>query len=222
MKKIIIITIAFILCLQSVCCAADFSRHLMGSAVNVVESKDSIDIYARVSFVGDVKDSYVPNMPVTYSEAFIIGVQYVWSGVYNGKPVYVHIEEVEDTEKTRRVRVMFDVVKNKLSFAHAQKHPPTVWMYTGDGRMGGYIYDYSALLYVCGHEFGHAALGLADAYSDPHYPVSEYLNSPMNGWDSRHATDADYYILLKHRTWLNDGLFTYSNDREFLKQYLSQ
>lgn len=221
MKKIIIIAVIFILCLQSVCNASELSQYLLGSAVNVIEHEDSISIYARISFVGDEKDDYVPNTAVTYSEAFMLGVRYVWSGVYNGKPVYVYLEEVEDSESVGKIRVLFDSVKTVLSFSHARKSSPTIWMYTGDGRAGtDHIYDYNAMLYVSGHEFGHAALGLADAYADPNEQVKKYLKSPMNGWEYRQATDADYYILLKHRTWTQGGMFVYSRDRELLKQYL--
>lgn len=221
-KKIFIIIMVLLLSFQSVYSAAELSKYLDGRAVNVTEDEDSIDIYALVSFIGDEKDDYVPNTSITYSEAFMLGVRYVWGGVYDGKCVNVHIEEVEDNTPTPKVRVIFDSVTGQYSFSHAQKVPPTIWMYTGDGRVGvDHIYYYNGILYVSGHEFGHAALGLGDAYADPNANVKKYLNSPMNGWEWRQATNADYYILLKHATWLRGNMFTYSSDKEILEQYLT-
>ena len=221
MKKILIISAVFILCFQFVCSASDLSQHLLNRAVNVIESEDSIDIYARISFSGNEKDDFVPNTTVTYSEAFMLGVQYVWSGMYDGKPVYVHLEEVDASAYVSRIRVIFDSVKNSFSFPYARKHSSVIWMYTGDGRSGiDNVYNYSELLYVSGHEFGHAALGLADAYADPNEQIKKYLRSPMNDWEYRQATDADYYIMLKHRTWTLGDMFVYSRDKELLKRYL--
>ena len=217
-KRILVMTVILILALQSVCSAAELSRYLDGRAANIVVSEDSIDIYALVSFIGNEKDEYVPNTYITYSEAFMLGVRYVWSGVYNGKCVNVHIEEVEDNEPVSKVRVIFDSVTGQESFSHARKAPPTIWMYTGDGRTSiDHMYDYNGILYVSGHEFGHI-LGLADAYADPNEKVKQHLNSPMNGWEWRQATDADYYILLKHATWIRGNMFVYSNDKELLEQ----
>src|SRR5699024_5814957 len=113
------------LALQSVCSAAELSKYLNGRAVNVTEDEDSIDIYALVSFIGNEKDDYVPNTSITYSEAFMLGVRYVWSGVYDGKCVNVHIEEVENNEHVSKVRVIFDSVTGQESFSHAQKAPLT-------------------------------------------------------------------------------------------------
>ena len=219
-KRIFVITVIIILTLQSICGAAGLSKYLNGRSVNVTEDEDSIDIYALVSFVGDEKDDYVPNTSITYFEAFIIGVKYVWSGVYDGKCVNVHIEEVVDNVPTPKVRVIFDSVTGQQSFSHARKSPPTIWMYTGDGRVSAdHVYDYNGILYVSGHEFGHI-LGLGDAYADPNENVKQYLNSPMNGWECRQAMDADYFIMLKHNTWLHGNLFIYSSDRDLMKQYL--
>lgn len=219
-KKIFIIIMVLLLSLQTVCNAAELSKYLNGRAVNVTEDEDSIDIYAFVSFTGDEKDDYVPNTAVTYSEAFIIGVRYVWSGVYNEKPVKVHIEEVKNTSALNHVTVIFGSVTGKESYSHAQKASATIWMYTGDGRSGiDDIYDYNSFLYVSGHEFGHI-LGLSDAYKDLNKQVRENLKSVMNSWNCRHATDADYYAILKHRTWLGGIWFIYSSDRELLKIYL--
>ncbi len=219
-KKIFIIIMVLLLSLQTVCSAAELSKYLDGHAVNVTQDEDSIDIYALVSFVGDEKDDYVPNTSITYSEAFMTGVRYVWSGVYDGKRVNVHIDEIEDNTPTPKVRVLFDSVSGQQSFSHARKAPPTIWMYTGDGRAGiDHVYDYNGILYVSGHEFGHI-LGLADAYADPNTNVKKYLNSPMNGWEWRQATDADYYILLKHTTWIRGNMFVYSSDGELLNRYL--
>ena len=92
-KKIFIILMVLLLSLQTVCSAAELSRYLDGRAVNVTEDEDSIDIYALVSFIGDEKDDYVPNTTITYSEAFMIGVRYVWSGVYDGKRVKMCIRD---------------------------------------------------------------------------------------------------------------------------------
>ena len=93
-------------------------------------------------------------------------------------------------------------------------------MYTGDGRAGiDHVYDYNGILYVSGHEFGHI-LGLGDAYADHNEKVKKYLKSPMNGWNWRQATDADYFIMLKHNTWLHGNLFIYTSYRELLKWYL--
>lgn len=220
-KRLLVMTVIVILALQSVCCAAELSRYLDGRAVNIVVSEDSIDIYALVSFIGDEKDEYVPNTSITYSEAFMLSVKYVWSGVYDGKCVTVHIEEVADNTPVQRVRVIFDSVTGQQSFSHARKSSPTIWMYTGDGRIGlDHMYDYNGILYVAGHEFGHI-LGLADAYADANETVRQYLNSPMNGWEWRQATDADYYIMLKHATWIRGNMFVYSSDKEFLEQYLT-
>lgn len=219
-KRILVMTVIVILALQSVCGAAELSRYLDGRAVNVTKDEDSIDIYALVSFIGDEKDEYVPNTSITYSEAFMLGVRYVWSGVYDGKCVNVHIEEVADNTPVQRVRVIFDSVSGQQSFSHARKSPPTIWMYTGDGRAGiDHMYDYNGILYVSGHEFGHI-LGLADAYADTNEDVRQYLNSPMNSWEWRQATEADYYILLKHATWIRGNMFVYSNDKELLERYL--
>ncbi len=150
----------------------------------------------------------------------MLGVRYVWSGVYDAKRVNVHIEEVADNTPVQRVRVIFDSVTGQQSFSHARKLPATIWMYTGDGRAGiDHVYDYNWVLYVSGHEFGHI-LGLADAYADTNEKVKKYLSSPMNGWEWRQATDADYFIMLKHNTWLRGNMFTYSSDRELLKLYL--
>ena len=155
-KKIFIIIMVLLLSFQSVCSAAELSKYLDGRAVNVTQDEDSIDIYALVSFIGDEKDDYVPNTSITYSEAFMLGVRYVWSGVYDGKCVNVHIEEVEDNTPVQKVRVLFDSVTGQYNFSHAQKVPPTIWMYTGDGRVGtDHVYDYNGILYVSGHEFGH-------------------------------------------------------------------
>ena len=221
MKKILIIIAVIIMTLQTVCGAAELSPYLNGQAVNVTEDEDSIDIYALVSFVGEEKDDYVPNTSITYSEAFMLGVQYVWSGMYNGKCVNVHIEEVVDSAPVKKVRVLFDSVKTKLNFPHALKQPPTIWMYTGDGRVGlNHLYDYNGILYVSGHDFGHAALGLGDVYADENEKVCQYLNSPMNGWNGLRATAADYYILLKHSTWQRSDFFIYGSDHELLKRYL--
>ena len=219
-KKIFIIIVVLLLSLQTVCSAAELSKYLDGRAVNVTEDEDSIDIYALVSFIGDEKDDYVPNTSITYSEAFMIGVRYVWSGVYDGKCVNVHVEEVEDNTPTPKVRVIFDSITGQQSFSHARKLPATIWMYTGDGRTGiDHMYDYNGILYVSGHEFGHI-LGLGDAYADQNEKVKKYLSSPMNGWECRQATDADYFIMLKHNTWLRGNMFTYSSDKEILEQYL--
>ena len=219
-KKIFIIIMVLLLSLQTVCSAAELSKYLDGRAVNVTEDEDSIDIYALVSFYGYIKDEYVPKTTVTYSEAFLLGVKYVWSGEYDGKSVNVHIEEVEDKAGTNRVRVIFDKVCSKFDYSKATKQPPVIRMYTGDGRVSwSNVYDYGSLLYVSGHEFGHI-LGLGDAYSDTNEKVKKYLNSPMNDWTWRQATDADYFIMLKHRTWLHSNLFIYSSDRELLKRYL--
>ena len=219
-KKIFIIIMVLLLSLQTVSSAAELSKYLDGHAVNVTQDEDSIDIYALVSFVGDEKDDYVPNTSITYSEAFMIGVRYVWSGLYDGKRVNVHIEEVEDNTPSPKVRVIFDSVTGQQSFSHARKAPPTIWMYTGDGRAGtDHVYDYNGILYVSGHEFGHI-LGLGDAYADYNEKVKKYLSSPMNGWEWRQATDADYFIMLKHSTWLRGNMFTYSSDRELLNWYL--
>lgn len=218
-KRIFIMTVIIILAFQSVCSAAELSKYLDGHAVNVTKNEDSIDIYALVSFVGDEKDDYVPNTSITYSEAFMLGVRYVWSGVYDGKCINVHIEEVADNTSVQKVRVIFDSVTGQQSFSHARKLPATIWMYTGDGRAGiDHVYDYNGILYVSGHEFGHI-LGLGDAYSDRNEKVKKYLSSPMNGWEWRQATDADYYIMLKHSTWLRGNMFTYSSDRELLNRY---
>lgn len=219
-KRILVVTVIVMLALQSVCNAAELSKYLNGRAVNVTEDEDSIDIYTLVSFTGDEKDDYVPNTSITYSEAFMIGVKYVWSGVYDGKCVNIHIEEVADNVPTPKVRVIFDSVTGQQSFSHARKSPSTIWMYTGDGRVStDHVYDYNGILYVSGHEFGHI-LGLGDAYADPNENVKQYLNSPMNGWECRQATDADYFIMLKHNTWLHGNLFIYSSDRDLMKQYL--
>ena len=109
-KKIFIIIMVLLLSFQSACSAAELSKYLDGRAVNVTQDEDSIDIYALVSFIGDEKDDYVPNTSITYSEAFMLGVRYVWSGVYDGKCVNVHIEEVEDNTPVQKVRVLFDSV----------------------------------------------------------------------------------------------------------------
>ena len=220
-KRIFIMTVIIMLAIQAMCSAVELSKYLNGRAANVTENEDSIDIYALLSFVGDEKDDYVPNTAITYSEAFMLGVRYVWSGVYDSKRVNVHIEEVEDSTSIPKVRVIFDSVTGQQSVSHALKAPPTIWMYTGDGRAGtDHIYDYNGILYIAGHEFGHAALGLADVYDDLNSKVRQNLKSAMNGWDWRHATDADYYILLKHRTWLHGNLFIYSSDRDLFKRYL--
>lgn len=221
-KRIFVITVIIILTLQSVCGAAGLSKCLNGSAVNVIEDEDSIDIYALVSFAGDEKDDFVPNTAVTYSEAFIIGVRYVWSGVYNENPVKVHIEEVKNTSALNHVTVIFGSVTGKESYSRARKASATIWMYTGDGRSGiDDIYDYNSFLYVSGHEFGHI-LGLSDAYKDLNKQVRENLKSVMNSWNCRHATEADYYAILKHRTWLGNIWFTYSSDRALMERYLSK
>ena len=120
-KKIFIIIMVLLLSLQTVCSAAELSQYLDGRAVNVTEDEDSIDIYALVSFVGDEKDDYVPNTSITYSEAFMIGVKYVWSGVYDGKRVNVHIEEVEDNTPVQKVRVLFDSVPDNITSAMLRK-----------------------------------------------------------------------------------------------------
>lgn len=220
MKKIYIITVMLILCLCKVCNAMPVD-YLNGCAVNVIEGSDSIDIYARVCFAGTEKDKYVPKTSVTYSEAFIIGAKYVWSGVYNNKAVKVHIDPVEDTALCKKIRVVISPVKDMYCYSNAQKIPPVIWIYTGDGRVGiDHMYSYSDIIYVAGHEFGHAALGLADVYSDSNEYVQKYLDSVMNSWDNRHAEDADYYALLKYHTWQFTDLFVYSSDRELLKRYL--
>lgn len=103
-------TVIVILALQSICGAAELSRYLDGRAVNVTKDEDSIDIYALVSFIGNEKDDYVPNTSITYSEAFMLGVRYMWSGVYDGKRVNVHIEELEDNTPSPKVHVIFNSV----------------------------------------------------------------------------------------------------------------
>lgn len=110
-----------ILCLYKVCNAMPVD-YLNGCAVNVIESSDSIDIYARVCFAGTEKDKYVPKTSVTYSEAFIIGAKYVWSGVYNNKAVRVHIDPVEDTALCKKIRVVISPVKDMYCYSNAQKN----------------------------------------------------------------------------------------------------
>lgn len=87
-----------------------------------------------MSIVGIDKDKYVFNISVTYSEAFIIGAKYVWSGVYTNKDVKVHIEPVENKALCKKIRAVISPVKDMYCYSNAQKIPPVIWIYTGDGR----------------------------------------------------------------------------------------
>lgn len=222
MRRLLAIIAVLTLVLQNICLASEQQSGVNSYPITITEDADSIDIYANVYFTGSIKDDYVPNTSKTYTEAFIYGVKYVWNGEYNGKVVDVHIKTVdEETYKsTPCIKVIISSVTGRFSYCQARKSTNTIWLYSGDGRMGlDYLYNYSGMLYVSGHEFGHM-LGLGDAYNDSNENVKTYLSSPMNGWNYKHATKADYFVLLNNKTWMRDTVFEYSQDREFLKWYL--
>lgn len=201
----------------SVSYAEDFSEYMDNRAVNVIESENSIDIYAYISITGSIADKKVLWYDDTYAQIFIKGVIKAWTGSYKGKSVTVNIQHLADDDKRRHVRVIIESPKSEKDFSCASKHENTIWMYSGDGRCGpNSIYSYNGFMYVAGHEFSHI-LGLADAYSDKNELIQKYLITPLGAWNCSHAQDVDYYLLLKYQTWKQDGYFAYSCDGDVLR-----
>ena len=221
--KIFIITLITIFSFSVPCQAVGFDKQLGGRAINVIECNNSIDIFAHISFGGEIAGEKFPNSEDTYGQAFIKGVKKVWEGSYKGKPVYVHIYVVPKTYRYNHIKVLIDSFKDKRDYSHTVKPHNTIFMYSGDGR-DNYTYSYDDFAYVSGHEFAHI-LGLADAYSDKNEYVRNYLLTPTGAWNCFHAQDVDYYFLLKYRTWEKNNLYEYGNDslvvRLLMKQILS-
>lgn len=213
------ITALMLLC-STICYAEDLSPYLNGRAANVIEGNESIDIYARYSMEGKASEYVIPNTQITYEEAFPRGIKDMWEGIYQGKPVKVHLEKVDTDMDCEKIKVVFDVVHDTESFPCASVgYDKNIWMYSGDGRsLGSVFYSYSWYTYAAGHEFGHAALSLPDIYDDE--LLKDRLATPMNNHDTLHAQEVDYYMLLTHRTWEIDGLFQYSDD-EAVWKYIS-
>lgn len=128
----------------------------------------------------------------------------------------MHIEEIPDDYEGEYVTVYINLTKNENDYCRASKSGKMIYMYSGDGRTKKMYYNRSGFMYVSGHEFGHI-LGLANSYDDENEYVSKYLISPMGAWNTYHAQDTDYYLLLKYRTWEFDGYCGYSADDTVLE-----
>lgn len=220
-RKIISGIAALTLLCRAVCHAEDLSLYLNGRAVNVVESNESIDIYARYSMEGKASEYVIPNTQITYEEAFPRGIKDMWEGEYHGKPVKVNLEKVDAADENEKIKVKFDIVHGTESFSCASVgYDKNIWIYSGDGRdVTNIFYSYSWYTYAAGHEFGHAALSLPDVYADD--KLKDCLATPMNNHDTLRAQEVDYYMLLTHRTWELDGLYQYSDDMDSISKYLT-
>ena len=199
---------------------------LSDSAVSVAETDNSIDIYARFAMKGEVADDFIGN--TTYEQLFVEGIKEMWEGEYNGKKVNVHAMNVCETDHVKKILVTFNDVTSEYEKSWANKQTGRIQMFTSDGR-SGIFYDGTGFIwrgakrapaeqfkYTSGHEFGHI-LGLADVYLDKDDAVRKNLETPMKSSKCKKATDADYYTLLTHKTWLLDNVYQYSDDKDIYK-----
>lgn len=222
MKRVIVFTLLMLaIVFGQVSYAQDIDDYLAESAVNVIESDTSIDFYVRLAFDGeDVAGTVIPKTQVSYKTAFIRGVKLMWEGVYQDKPVKVHIEQVKTDYDGEKITVVFGAVNNREDFSCASKSSNKIWMYTGDGRsFYSLVYTYAEFLYTAGHEMGHI-WGVSDIYSDDNELVRT-IKSPMNERDTFYAQDIDYYFILHNRTWELENPLAYSADEEVIR-YLEE
>lgn len=236
LKKATALMMTMVVTLSSIQCFADTVEPVSiqsqvstgnkeSQAVQVIETDKCIEIKANISFEGDLSDTLTPkrcfehvNEPrYTYKEAFVEGVKQMWEGTYKGKSVIVTLNEVDETDDTDKVHVIFlpvtNVGEDSEDYPKAAKSWNTIWFYTGDGRTNS-SYDYHQIVdNVAGHEFGHI-LGLDDIYNEENSIVKNNLISPMNKLTTTKATNIDYYMILKYRTWeMDDFNVKYSDDK---------
>lgn len=199
---------------SSICYAEDLSPYLNGRAVNVIESDDSIDIYARYSMEGAAAEYAIPYTQMTYDKAFPRAIKECWEGEYDGKPVNVHLEKINPDSIQKKISVKFDTVYDPSSYSYALVGDDIreIHIYSGDGRdFVSLLYSYKEYMATAAHEFGHC-MGLGDCYNDE--KVSGWLVSPMNSsFQVMQAQTVDYYILMTHRTWELGGVYRYSDDK---------
>ena len=221
-QKIMLGIAALMLLCSTICYAEDLSPYLDGRAVNVIETDNSIDIYARYSMEGKAAEYVIPRTQITYEKAFPRAIKECWEGEYDGKPVNVHLERLAADSNQKKISVQFNIVHDTSCYSYALVGDDLreIHIYSGDGRsVSSVFYSYKEYMATAAHEFGHC-IGLGDCYNDE--KVSDWLVSPMN--DSFHTMQAqavDYYILLTHRTWENNGVFIYSQDSD-IEQFNSK
>jgi len=183
-------------------------------AVDVVETDRSIEIYARMTMIGEFSDDFFPHDKFTYSMAFVQGVCQKWSGEYNGKQVTFHAIQTEEATPAKKIKVYFNKAQTAFERCCADKDTMSIWMYIDDWSMNIYRrYSYDGFMQVAAHEMGHI-LGLGDVYNDGDEFIRNNTDSIMRSWSNKQASKIDYYMLLSHRTWLNDGYYQYSNDKK--------
>ncbi|MGO4548543.1 hypothetical protein AB4Z29_27515 [Paenibacillus sp. 2TAB23] len=129
---------------------------------------NNVSIRANFSYRGESAYTRMPNSEtadanwgITYSSAFIKGVETNWSGTFGEYNVSTYADYYAGG-----IKVSF---KDKLGISNmsggwSTANPGKITMYYGDSRGNGDLYSSSDFMWVSAHEFGHT-LGVGDAYS---------------------------------------------------------
>ena len=116
--------------------------------------------YTRVP--GSENDN--PSYGITYSCAFLEGIEEHWSGVFGQYEVSTYARYHGDGINVSFKDELGISVMHGGLFGWSMSSPGRITMYYGDSREGGGLYSFEDFKWVAAHEFGHI-LGVGDAYS---------------------------------------------------------
>ena len=198
--------------------------------VTVVETENSVNITANVVLRGNLVNTVIQGS-TTYGQAAIEGVEEVWSGTFEGREVITKCNVIADVEYDSRIYetpVIFDI--NALSSDGGSPKTPTKktisFLYNGNSEAedGQIEYSYEEFKIVAGHEFGHSAFMLSDAYNDPFLTISA-INSTIMGNVPRgskisRAQPVDFAMVLKSAQNGFKSYMRFNKSPELLDKYL--
>ena len=133
---------------------------------------NNVSIRANFNIVDNASPYVDEDGSYSYTELFLRGVRYTWSGAFGQYSVSTYVG-TDPNGVSVTINNQYGVPNVRGGWAQGDLGAMT--MYIGDSRTSVF-YDFERFYWVSGHEFGHI-LGVGDVYNDP---SSKHLTSVFN------------------------------------------